>query len=288
MTGRWTLDDIPWDRFDADRVDADILAVVKAASMVEANAADYVRYLENVFADDEEFLTAARRWGVEEEQHGAALGRWAEMADPNFSFADSLAEFRRGFRVPLEAEGSIRGSRAGELIARQVVETGTSSFYSALRDASAEPVLKEICRRIAIDEFFHYQLFQKHFRRYRERDRPGLVERLKVALGRVQEAEDDELAYAWYAANVWSRDPARPYRREDCARDYWVRAMALYRPRHIDSATRMILRAAELKASGRLADLAARGAFALVRWRCGRLRRACADAAIRTPSARAA
>ncbi|RMF18055.1 MAG: ferritin-like domain-containing protein [Alphaproteobacteria bacterium] len=279
MARHWTLDDIPWDRFDAAQVDPDILAVVKAASMVEANAADYVRYLENVFRDDEEFLKAARAWGVEEEQHGAALGRWAEIADPGFSFADSLAEFRRGFRVPLDSESSIRGSRAGELIARQVVETGTSSFYSALRDASDEPVLKEICRRIAIDEFFHYQLFQKHFRRYRERDRPGILERLKVALGRVQEAEDDELAYAYYAANVWPRDPAHPYRREECGRDYWVRAMALYRPRHIDSATRMILRAAELKANGRLADLAARGAFALVRWRCERLRRDVAAAA---------
>ncbi|RMF66852.1 MAG: ferritin-like domain-containing protein [Alphaproteobacteria bacterium] len=276
MARRWTLDDIPWDRFDPDKVDPDILAVVKAASMVEANAADYVRYLENVFADDEEFLEAARRWGVEEEQHGAALGRWAEMADPSFSFADSLAEFRRGFRVPVEADRSVRGSRAGELIARQVVETGTSSFYSALRDATEEPVLKEICRRIAIDEFFHYQLFQKHFRRYRDRDRPGLLTRLKVALGRVQEAEDDELAYAYYAANVWSRDHAAPYRREEMATAYWVRAMRLYRPQHLDSAARMILRAAELRANGWLGDMAARAAYGLVRRRCRRLEKAVA------------
>ncbi|GIX16233.1 MAG: hypothetical protein KatS3mg119_0419 [Rhodothalassiaceae bacterium] len=276
MARHWTLDDIPWDRFDPDKVDPDILAVVKAASMVEANAADYVRYLENVFADDEEFLEAARRWGVEEEQHGAALGRWAEMADPSFSFADSLAEFRRGFRVPVEAHHSVRGSRAGELIARQVVETGTSSFYSALRDASEEPVLKEICRRIAIDEFFHYQLFQKHFRRYRDRDRPGLLTRLKVALGRVQEAEDDELAYAYYAANVWSRDRSAPYRRDEMATAYWVRAMRLYRPQHLDAAARMILRAAEIRANGLIGDLAARAASAVVRRRCAKLERALA------------
>ena len=276
MARRWTLDDIPWDRFAPEKVDPDILAVVKAASMVEANAADYVRYLENVFADDEAFLAAARQWGVEEEQHGAALGRWAEMADPSFSFAESLAEFRRGFRLPLDAHESVRGSRAGELIARQVVETGTSSFYSALRDATEEPALKEICRRIAIDEFFHYQLFQKHFRRYRDRDRPGLLTRLKVALGRVQEAEDDELAYAYYAANVWSRDRAAPYRRDEMAHAYWVRAMRLYRPQHLDSAARMILRAAELRANGWLGDLAARAACALVRHRCRRLEKAVA------------
>jgi len=274
MARRWTLDNIPWDRFAPEKVDPDILAVVKAAAMVEANAADYVRYLENVFADDEAFLTAAHRWGEEEEQHGAALGRWAEMADPTFSFADSLAEFRRGFRLPLDARQSVRGSRAGELIARQIVETGTSSFYSALRDATQEPVLKEICRRIAIDEFFHYQLFQKHFRRYRDRDRPGLITRLKVALGRVQEAEDDELAYAYYAANVWSRDPQAPYRRDEMARAYWVRAMRLYQPQHLDSAARMILRAAEIRANGWLGDAAARTAYALVRHRCRKLEKA--------------
>ena len=38
----WTLDDIPWSRFDASRVDPTLLAAVKAASLVEYNAPDYV------------------------------------------------------------------------------------------------------------------------------------------------------------------------------------------------------------------------------------------------------
>ncbi len=40
----WTLDDIPWQAFDRARVDPAIIPVIKAASMVEANAAaDHVR-----------------------------------------------------------------------------------------------------------------------------------------------------------------------------------------------------------------------------------------------------
>ena len=31
----WTLDDIPWDRFEAEKVDPHILRVAKAASVVE-------------------------------------------------------------------------------------------------------------------------------------------------------------------------------------------------------------------------------------------------------------
>jgi len=165
MTG-WALDDIPWLRFDAGAVDADLLAVVKTAALVEANAADYVAYLSGVFAGDAAFLTAIARWGVEEQQHGAALGRWAEAADPTFDFARALADFRAGYRIPQGVSQSIRGSRAGELVARQVVETGTSSFYSAIRDATAEPVLAWIAGRIAADEFAHYRLFQIHFARY--------------------------------------------------------------------------------------------------------------------------
>jgi len=75
---RWTLDDIPWDRFDSSKVDADLLAVAKAASLVERNGGDYATYLCNVFADDAEFRELALRWAAEEEQHGMALGRWAQ------------------------------------------------------------------------------------------------------------------------------------------------------------------------------------------------------------------
>ena len=255
---RWTLDDIPWDRFDPSRVDPDLLAVIKTAALVEANAADYVVYLRNVFREDADFVAAAETWGVEEEQHGAALGRWAEMADPGFSFRQALADFRAGYSLDLQTTTSIRGSRAGELIARQVVETGTSSFYSAIRDATDEPVLKAIAGRIASDEFFHYQLFAKHFRRYQERTRLSTWSRLRIALGRMQEAEDEELGYAFFAANVLQRDRGADFKAMNYGREYQRRALQLYRRPHIGNAVRMVLRAADLKSNGWLYTLASK------------------------------
>lgn len=262
---RWTLDDIPWDRFDPSKVHPDLVAIAKTASLVEANSGDYVTYLCNVFADDPEFMAAARQWGIEEIQHGEALGRWAEMADPSFSFQRSLAHFRAGYQLPLTATQSVRGSRMGELIARCVVETGTSSFYSAIRDACDEPVLAEICKRIARDEFFHYQLFHKHLRRYEAASsRLPFWKRLHIALGRVQEAEDDELAYAYYSANVaFSADPA-PYDVKVYSRRYAQQAMSVYRREHIDNAARMILRAADINANGWLGSAAAKLGWMLV------------------------
>ena len=246
MTG-WTLDDIPWHRFDAGAVDADLLAVVKTAALVEANAADYVAYLDGVFADDPVFRAAVARWGIEEEQHGAALGRWAEVADPGFDFARALADFRAGYRIPQGVSQSIRGSRAGELVARQVVETGTSSFYSAIRDATAEPVLKAIAGRIAADEFAHYRLFASHFARYHAAAPLPLRTRLVVAATRFGEAEDDELGWAWFAANVRPGDPHATYRSGVHARAYAARALRLYRRRHVDNGVRMLLRAVDRK-----------------------------------------
>ena len=266
MTG-WALDDIPWLRFDAGAVDADLLAVVKTAALVEANAADYVAYLSGVFAGDAAFLTAIARWGVEEQQHGAALGRWAEAADPTFDFARALADFRAGYRIPQGVSQSIRGSRAGELVARQVVETGTSSFYSAIRDATAEPVLAWIAGRIAADEFAHYRLFASHFERYQAASPLPLRTRLHVAVTRFSEAEDDELGWAWFAANVLATDRTANYRATVYTRAYARRALRLYRRPHVDNGVRMLLRAVRLSPTGALFQVASAGLWQLLRWR---------------------
>src|SRR5882757_5219540 len=191
---RWTLEDIPWDQFDRSKVNADLLKIAKAASLVEYNARDYGAYLDNVFQGDANFQGAAHIWVDEEIQHGMALGRWAKLADPDFDFDTAIARFRDNFRIQIDADASIRGSRAGELIARCMVETGTSSYYSALAEAADEPVLKAICLKIAADEHRHYKLFYTYLKTYLERDGISTFQRLKIALSRIVETEDDELA----------------------------------------------------------------------------------------------
>ena len=130
MSRYWTLGDIDWGRFRPDLVDDDMLATVKAAALVEANAPDYVTYLRNVFRDDADLCELLGAWGAEEEQHGAALARWATMADPSFDFEASLTVFRADYeQVPLDTDQSVRGSKLGELFARCVVESGTRPVF---------------------------------------------------------------------------------------------------------------------------------------------------------------
>jgi rubrerythrin len=242
----WTAADIPWDRFDATKVDPDILKIVKAASMVEKNGDDYAVYLCNVFSDDPDFQGAARAWAEEEVQHGDVLGRWAEIADGSFRFDECFQKFTDGYKLPLDATKSVRGSRAGELVARCIVEVGTSSYYTALGNAAEEPVLKAICKHIASDELRHYKLFYSHLRSYLEKEELNQWQRLKVALTRIIESEDDELAYAYYAAN----GAGEPYDRQRYSREYMQRAYAYYRPGVVDRGVAMTLKAVGLKPNG--------------------------------------
>jgi rubrerythrin len=265
----WTLDDIPWERFEPQKLDPELLRIVKAASLVEQNGADYARYLCAVFADDATFQAAARRWGEEEIQHGLALGRYAHLADPSFDHAAACDRFTEGFRVDLAATKSVRGSRAGELVARCIVETGTSSYYTALAEATAEPVLKAVCQRIATDELRHYKLFLTHLRRYLEREGLGTWGRLKIALARIRESEDDELALAYHAAN----DPHGIYNRKRAIRAYARRAYAVYRRHHVERGIAMVLKAAGLTPNGRVNRLATGLAWWGMRKRAARLAR---------------
>jgi hypothetical protein len=268
----WTLDDIDWSSFEASKIGPDILSAVKAASLVEFNAPDYVTYLKRIYSETRpDAIADIERWGREEIQHGQALGRWAEMADPSFSLDDAFTRFRAGYKPEHfeKGDGSVRGSRRGEMIARCVVESGTSSYYSALRDATDEPVLKEIAGRIAADEFRHYKLFYDILTSETEPDLP-LWRKIYVAVSRINESDDDELSYAYYCANVPAdKTNEIPYVRKEFAQACHAKAMALYRRHHIDKLVRMVAKPAGLNPSGRLSSFACAALWRVLSLRAG-------------------
>ncbi len=262
----WSIDDIPWDRFDPARVDPDMLRVVKAAAMVEFNGGAYADYLCNVFNDDVPFQEAARRWAKEEIQHGSALSRWAKLADPEFDFDARFADFTAKVTLPTKSTKSVRGSRCGELVARCMVEVGTSSYYTALGEGCNEPVLREICRLIAQDEIRHYKLFYTHMARYRDIENLGFFRRLMVGLSRIGESEDDELAYAYYAAN----NTGEPYERNACFNAYMSRIYHYCRPHHVERSITLMFRAVGITPHSKIISWAARLACRYLNFRAQR------------------
>lgn len=260
----WRIEDVAWDKFDPKAVDPAIVPLIKAAALVERNGRDYAQYLNGVFRDDPDFREAAADWAEEEVQHGDALGKWAMLADPAWDYPAAFARYRAGYAIKVDAQTSIRGSLTGELIARCMVETGTSSYYSALGEATEEPVLKQICRQIAADEFRHYKLFYDHMKRYLARENIGVVRRLKIALGRIGESEDDELAFAYHCGN---QPESTPFSHDACTAAYMANAMARYRFRHIERGIGMVLKAVGLPPRGMLSTGAAKLGWRLLRWR---------------------
>ncbi len=260
----WKIEDMDWDRFDPAKVDPKIIPLVKAAAMVERNAADYTQYLCSVFHEDPDFCRAAGYWSIEETQHGDALGKWAMLADPSWDFMEAFQRYREGYQVDTSANTSIRGSLTGELIARCMVETGTSSYYTALAESTDEPVLKAICKQIAADEYRHFKLFYDHMRRYLAREKLWFWQRLRIALGRVGESEDDELAFAYHCGNL---DPAEKFNHGQCTAAYLIGATGVYRPHHIARAVAMLFKVVGLNPHGRLSNWASKLSYAMVQRR---------------------
>ncbi len=260
----WQIDDVTWDRFDPSKVDPAIVPLVKAAAMVERNGVDYAIYLKNVFSQDPDFRQATDNWAIEEVQHGDALGKWSMLADPSWDYEGSFARYKAGYQVPLDVDMSVRGSLTGELIARCMVETGTSSYYTALGDATEEPVLEQVCRLIAADEYRHFKLFYDHMKRYLGREKISMVRRLRIAAGRITESEDDELAFAFHCGN----DPVGvPYDHARCIAAYMGRAMSFYRYKHIERSMGMVLKSVGLPPRGRLSGVSTKLAWNLMQRR---------------------
>lgn len=256
----WTMDDVHWSLFDPQKVEPTLLAAIKAAALVEYNAPDYVVYLKRIFADSSAAtLASIEQWGQEECQHGLALGRWAELADPDFKLEEAFVRFRKSYtpnHFAVHEAVSVRGSRRGEMIARCVVESCTSSYYSAIRDAAEEPVLKEIAGRIAADEYRHYKLFYDTLNAQTEPD-IGFWKRLMIAVGRVRESDDDELAYAYYCANILpEKEAIKPYKRKKYSRLSANASMAVYHRKHIQKLVQMVVKVVGANPHGWLANLA--------------------------------
>lgn len=239
MPAKWKFEDIKWSLFDSTQVDPGILALIKAGSLIEHNGNDYGRYLRNVFEGDRDFGKEIKPWAQDEVKHGEVLSHWVKLADPEFNFDERFQAYVKGYPIDTDTKESIRGSRASELLTRCMVEIGTSSFYAAVRDATSEPLLKQICSKIAADELRHYKIFYTHFKRHQSHEKLNFVQRLRLMATRLMENQDDELPFAYYIAN----QETRPYTRDYYTKVYAKQVYQLYKKSHVDNGIAMLCKA---------------------------------------------
>ena len=169
----WSVEDIDFSRIDLARTrpDEDLFYLVACASFIESGSDLYTHNLVQYYQGDPEVEDwLCEQWEKEELQHGAALRAYVAHVWPEFdwerAYQGFLDEYSQYCKVEL-----LEPTRAQELAARCVVETGTTTYYRALARATDEPVLKHLAGLIANDEVNHYKHFYQYFRRYRRQEK---------------------------------------------------------------------------------------------------------------------
>ena len=96
---------------------------------------------------------------------------------------------------------ALESSRALEMVARCVIEAGTSTFYSTLQHSSDEPVLKTLAGLISQDEVSHYNHFRHFFKTYQQQEHIGRMGIAHSLYKRLAEVENEDayigLKHAW-------------------------------------------------------------------------------------------
>lgn len=166
----WHFRDIDLTRVEPDRIkhNENLFYLLIASSFIESGADLYTTNLVEFFAGDPEVSAWLQsRWEKEEMQHGLALRAYVQHVWPDFPWQAAFDDFFHEYAALCVAD-ELEPTRAQELAARCVVETGTSSLYRAIMSCTDEPVLRQITDHIRRDEVTHYKHFYHYFLRYRE------------------------------------------------------------------------------------------------------------------------
>lgn len=244
---RWLVDDVAYDKIDRSAIvdQLDWFYLVAASSFVEILSDLYARNLGDYYAGDEEACAwLAHKWEPEEMQHGEALKRYVRTVWPDFDWQRGFDGFRDDY-APYCQTALLGPTRALEMAARCVVETGTSSFYAMLREASPEPVLATVAGHIHDDEIGHYKGFYRFYRDYQRRDPHSRWRVAREIWRRVVEVDSEDAFLAVKNVSVVHR-PGSVFTRGDfrAFRDRIRAWMRVHYP--FQSAVKMLLKPLDL------------------------------------------
>ncbi|WP_042297541.1 ferritin-like domain-containing protein [Paraburkholderia bannensis] len=219
----WRIEDIDLTRIDRQRAAAneDLLLLLCASSFIESGSDLYTSNLSVFFNGDPEVSDwLNNEWEHEEMQHGRALKTYINYVWPEFDWDTAFRNFFEEYSKTCSFE-EFEKTRALEMVARCVVETGTATLYRAIGECSDEPVLKEITDNIRSDEVRHYKHFFKYFKKYNQVEGQGRLAVLGALMRRVMEIknEDSEIALRHvFAVRYPDRVQDAAYNRELTAR----------------------------------------------------------------------
>ena len=245
----WSVDRLPWHELERTSVADDemLFYMVATASFVEITTDLYTNNLLDHYRGAPPLLEwLVRHWQPEELQHGVALRRYVETVWPAFPWEEAYNAFFAEYAA-LCNESALEPSHSGEMAARCIVETGTSSYYTMLRERSPEPLLKTIAGHIRNDEVGHYKYFYHAFLHYAREEKSSRRQTMGALWRRIREANGEDAYVAF--RHVHAFHTRRPERVDEDYRAF-RRSLdeALQKHFPFEMAVRMTLKPLELPA----------------------------------------
>ncbi len=200
---RWDYTkDIDYDSIDTTKVKKNrfLFYLLTIASFIEITSETYAKNLSDYYSDNPEAVSWINEsWQNEEVQHGKALRAYILHVWPDFLWQKAYERFLELY-LPFCNTDSFQSTRALEMLARMIVETGTSTMYKAFESYAKsfdEPILAGLSHYIYKDEVNHYNYFDRYFKYYNQNENLGRTEILKVIAQRLKEvsSEDVEMGY---------------------------------------------------------------------------------------------
>ena len=200
----WSIDDLDFDGVQHDRIanNEDLFFLLIAASFIETGSDTYAANLGEHYADYPGIGGWLRdQWEHEELQHGTALRRYVEAVWTEFPWQQAYDSFFAEYSQLCTME-ELYPDRRLEMVARCVVEMGTTTYYQTLRGMSDEPVLYQLLSNIRNDEVGHYKHFLQYFKQLQDEHPVGRLRIAGALYGRLKELRESDSDVA--LRHVWA------------------------------------------------------------------------------------
>jgi hypothetical protein len=174
---RWQFDrDVAWSSLRRDLVSDEELETLHLAALTEGFSPTYIADLLDLYCDDPEMGAFLSIQFYEEYKHFHALRRYLRLNGREITDEELTA--RRSQRTSYS-------SKLIPLLKFGLSEIFTAIFYRNLSRATREPVLRQLCRFIAADEYRHLNFYTSYLEYYVQQEHTTPDELLE-ALGHYQ------------------------------------------------------------------------------------------------------
>jgi rubrerythrin len=160
---------VPWEAFDLSRTSAGLRALVREMAFYELATFSATKRFLDAYPDELDLTEWLSIWFYEETRHPLVLMRWLDRCGEKFD--DRFVATGR-------VSTPFMKSKTGTLVLNLLSELTAAAAYLALSEASPEPVLRHIARRVACDEARHATSFFTFTRRRLEAAERPARERL--------------------------------------------------------------------------------------------------------------